>query len=140
MFEGIWPNKKPHHSLCNVYPSKLNNLQVTKNKITKFTCCSVNWCDYLALLCWFQTSLLQAALPLWWWYFCIKLYVKISPSERQSGERQASMIQTLLLSSKLHPIQVIFMETLNKTIIMQSKKSKNILITYKIDFTPLNVF
>ena len=46
-------------------------------------------------LCQFQTSLPLAALPLWWWYFCIQLYVIRSPSERQSGERQASMVQTL---------------------------------------------
>ena len=50
----------------------------------------------LPLLCWFQTSLPLAALLLWWWYFCIQLYVKRSSSEQQSGERQASMIQTLV--------------------------------------------
>ena len=39
----------------------------------------------------YHTTLALAALPLWWWNFCIQHYAKISPSERQSGERQASM-------------------------------------------------
>ena len=45
----------------------------------------------------YHTTLLLAALPLWWWNFCIQLYAKISPSGRQSSEQQGSMNAALTL-------------------------------------------
>ena len=42
------------------------------------------------------TALPLSALPLWWWSFYIELYAKTSLSERQSGERQASLKPALV--------------------------------------------
>ena len=63
----------------------IGNGNVTFAYIMRFYCTSV-----YAPLCWFQTNLLLAALPLWWWYLfnCASATCRRGMTKRQAASSQ----------------------------------------------------